>query len=633
MARAAIKAQRTADDFALIPVSDLTAGLDLRSSATLVGASRARRLRNWSLSQPGVLTPRKGWATHWNASLGSGRIQGAARIYLASSTFSLAAWSGSVYKPSDVGVPGSSVLASLHATNAIFFPYDRDLVAVFDSSSVPKKSTDGSTWTQMGISAPGTAPTASAVAGGSLTSGNTYEFSYSYQDDELVHYGNESATVQQAVAGANLTVRLAVTASADAQVDKIKVWGRDVTGGETIRRLVTTVANATANVDITSKTWTSTSTEAPTQRTVPPALSFGVPWKNRWWARHATTKTRLHFTEIFENQSWPSLYYIDIPFERGDEIAAVVPMGDALLVFGRARQIFVILGQTSLDFEVRPSAGAEAGILGPRAWAAVEGGVVHASAEGVYIFDGATDRLLSYDIDGQGIGWSVMVAQSTAANLEQVSMVYHRRTKEVRIAVPYLYPYGGAGEWVLDLARTRAAENTAAWMDTDRTIGGYVQWDGNESTSGNRGRLFSWSDTIGRMYEEDTGTSANGSDMVCEYEGSALATGLTMARFVELYGEYRPSSGTFSLDVRVDGRSIATPTIGIAGGLYLYGASGSTYGTATYGGAQRRMWTQILPLTAEGRTLSLRMTYRGTGSPEFFTYAVTAAAEPAIRGL
>jgi hypothetical protein len=121
--------------------------------------------------------------------------------------------------------------------------------------------------------------------------------------------------------------------------------------------------------------------------------------------------------------------------------------------------------------------------------------------------------------------------------------------------------------------------------------------------------------------------------LVCEYEGPALATGLTMARFVDLYGEYRPSSGTFSLDVRVDGRSIATPTVSIAGGLYLYGASGSTYGTATYGGSQRRMWNVTLPLTAEGRTLALRMTYRGTGSPEFFTYAVTAAAEPAIRGL
>jgi hypothetical protein len=633
MARAAIKASRTADDLALIPVNDLTAGLDLRSSATLVQASRARRLRNWSLSQPGVLTPRKGWATHWNASLGSGRIQGAARVYLASSTFSLAAFAGDVYKPSDAGVPGSAVVSGLNATNAIFFPYDRDLVAAFDGANVPKKSTDGSTWTQMGISAPSVAPTASAVAGGSLTSGNTYEFSYSYQDDALVHYGNESATVQQAVAGANLTVRVAVTASADAQVDTIILWGRDVTAGETIRRRITDIANATTTIDVTSKTWTSASTEAPTQRTVPPVLSFGVPWKNRWWARHGATKTRLHFTEIFENQSWPSLYYIDIPFERGDEIAAIVPLGDALLIFGRARQIFVILGQTSLDFEVRPSAGAEAGILGPRAWSAVEGGVVHASAEGVYIFDGATDRLLSYDIDGQGIGWSVMVGQASSDDLARVPVVYHRRTKEVRIAVPYLYPYGGAGEWVLDLARTRAAENTSAWMDTDRTIGGYVQWDGNEATAGHRGRLFSWSDTIGRMYEEDTGTNANGSDMVCEYEGSALATGLTVARFVELYGEYRPSSGAFSADVRVDGRSIATPTIGISGGLYLYGASGTTYGTATYGGAQRRMWNVLLPLSAEGRTLALRMTYRGTGSPEFFTYAVTAAAEPAIRGL
>jgi hypothetical protein len=85
-------------------------------------------------------------------------------------------------------------------------------------------------------------------------------------------------------------------------------------------------------------------------------LSFGVVWKNRWWARSATRTNRLHFTQLFQPQSWPSLFYIDIPFERGDGITALQPLGDALLIFGQTK-IFVIIGQTSLDFEVRPDGG------------------------------------------------------------------------------------------------------------------------------------------------------------------------------------------------------------------------------------------------------------------------------------
>jgi hypothetical protein len=56
-------------------------------------------------------------------------------------------------------------------------------------------------------------------------------------------------------------------------------------------------------------------------------VSFGVVWKNRWWARSATVKNRIHFTQLFQPQL-AALFFLDIPFERGDEIRALVPMGD-----------------------------------------------------------------------------------------------------------------------------------------------------------------------------------------------------------------------------------------------------------------------------------------------------------------
>jgi hypothetical protein len=611
----------------LLRVDDLSAGIDLRRSPSLLKANRARRLRNFSLQEPGALLAYPGWLSHSTTSLGAGRCQGGQRVYLSTATFTLAAKAGSVYKPSDAGVWGSAVLTGRDALNELYFPYDRDVVAVFDGTNVPKTSTDGSTWRQMGITAPPVAPTATAVAGGSLIDTHIYELSYTFTRSGLVTESNASTTVQQAAAGANLTVRISVTASADAQVDGINVYVRDTTAGESVRRKYASYTNTTTTHDVTSNTW-STNVEEPTDHDVPPALAFGVLWKNRWWARHATIKNRLHFTQIFEAQSWPALFYIDIPFERGDDISALVAFGDTLVVFGQASKPFLIIGQTSLDFEVRPSAVAEAGAFGPRAVELIENGIVHAVAEGVYIFDGASDRLLSDDIDP---GWRDLVQNSAVvADLHRMAITYHRARKEIRIAVPRLFPYGSAGEWILDLHRTRL-QDVAAWTSTDRTIGGYIHWDGSEATAGDRGRLFSWSDTVGKLFEEAVGTTADGSDIVADYEGPAFVTNLPMARFVELFGEYQPTSGTFALEVLVDGVSVTSPSVSIAGNMSVYGTA--IYGTDVYAGAGRKPFVKMLPLEAEGRSFVLRGTYRGQADFRWFSYAMSVISEGLPRGL
>lgn len=613
----------------IVQVTDLTGGLDRRVSPTLMKPDRARRLRNADLSVAGEWRPRSGWADWSTASLGAGRGQGAGRIYLNGVTpFSLFAYDGDVYKQTDGGVAGSAVLTGLDASADIFFPYDSEIVAVLDATNVPKKSIDGTTWTQLGITAPSGAPTLAAVAGGSLIDAHTYEVSYTYAASGSTHpaaESNEGATATQAVAGANLTVRVTIATSSDPQVDTINVYVRDVTAGESVRRYAGTRANTAGTVDITSNNWDGL-TEAPTRKGVPPALAFAVFWKNRWWAVDADDRTILRFTEVFEPQSYPTNYYIQIPFTRGDEIAGVAALGDVLVIFGKSKQAFLIIGQTSLDFEVRPSSAVEAGVFGFRALDVVEQGIVRAAAQGVYIFDGATDRLLSNDIDDD---WRDMVGSSSEADLARVPLLYHRRDKEIRIGAPRIPMMGTAGEWVLQLSRTRIGD-VPAWAYTDRTVGGYVQWDGSETTTGNQGRLFSWSDTIGRMYEEAIGTSANGSDLTADYEGPSFHVGLYVARFLRLYVEFEPNDGTFALDLRVDGRTVCQPSITIAGGVARYGSA--VYGTSTYGGAQRTTIPIELPLEAEGYTFQVIGQYAGQAQFKWFRYSFEAQAEAEIRG-
>lgn len=618
--------QSSGTDLSFMQVDDPSGGIDLRRSPTLVAPNRARVCRNFTLDEPGALKVYPGWRSWLTSSLGSSRGQGGRRIYLtAVAAFCLFAYSGSLYKPNDAGTPGSAVLSSLSASNEIDFPYDADLVAVLDGTHVPKKSTDGTTWTQLGISAPSVAPTATAVAGGSLIAGDTYEFSYSYEDDELHAESNESATVQQAVSGGNLTVRLSVTASADPQVDKIFVYARNVTSGEGQRRKITaTFANTTTSHDIATSTWFPDGLEAPVDHDVAPILTSAVPWKNRWWG---FSGRRLYFTQIFANQSWPALFYIDIPFEKGDSIAAIIPQADTLVVFGAASKPFLINGQTSLDFEVRPAFGAQAGALGFRSCAALENGIMHAAVEGVYIFDGASDRLLSDDIDP---GWQDCMSRGTVADLARIAVVYDTPRKFVHVAVPRLFPFGTAGEWILDLHRTRLT-GEAAWTSSDRNAGGFIPWDGQEASTGNRGRLFTWSDAIGRIFEECVGRSANGADMVADYTGPTFATGGVIASFTDFYGEYRPASGTFTVEVLVDGKTSGAQSITIDQGLSIYGTA--EYGEDDYGGSERMSFPLMLPLSAEGLTVLTKVRYTGQGDFAFYTYKIGVDLESLPSGL
>ena len=501
---------------------------------------------------------------------------------------------------------------------------------------MPKKSTDGVTWSQLGITAPA-APAVAVAAGGSLVAGDVYEITCTYQNTALLQESNESLISTATPAAANLTINVTTVASADAQVGNILIYARDKTAAEASRRLVSTVANANAVVAITTNNWSSGHPPpAIGLASVALAMTFGTVWKNRWWGRDATVKNRIRFSQVFANNQWPDNFYVDIPFERGEDVLGLQPLGDVLIVFGYTR-FYLILGQTSLDFEVRPALGAQTGCFGFRAVDVMENSIVHAGAPGVYVYNGATDTLLTYPIDP---AWQYMMGNTTAAELAILPMTYHKLRKELRVAVPVLFPLGTRGEWVLDLNRTNVpvpptqVPNAQAWFATDRTIGGYVQWDGNEPNSNNQGRIFSWSPTLVQWFEERTGTSANGSDLTMQYYGYMLPFGIQFGRVIDTYLEYQPSGTqtTFAVDLSVDGNLQGSQSLSIIGTTTSkYGVA--KYGIGKYGGGVNRAMLPILwPLTAEGHAAQLRLTYTGQGTPKVFTYAHNVIEEDLPRG-
>ena len=633
MAETKTRAARASKVYQLVSVVGPSAGVDLRTSPTLLKPERAQKLVNFTLTEPGALVVRPGYRAFSTSSLGSSRMQGAARVYLntavpsaASTTFTLVAFNGSVRTASDSGGWGAVGLSGL-STNEIAFPADRDVVAAFDgASSAIYKSTNGSSWTRFGIAAPSAIGSISSATTGAMSSGE-YAFAFTYKDRDQAYESNGTTESTVTLTNSSGAFSVVVPNSSDPQVDAVVLYARKVSAGETVLRKVSSQAQsggANSTFAVNSTSWT-TADEIQTTHTLPPVLSFGVIWKNRWWARSASVTNRIHFTELFQPQAWPGNYYVDIPFERGDSIQAIVPLGDTLLIFG-ATKIFIILGQSSLDFEVRPTLSSEDGAFGPRAVCAIENGVVHVGANGVYLFDGTTDRLLSFDIEP---AWRDLVSNATASDLSRVSVVYHQRQKELRIAVPRRYPSGTRGEWVLDLNRTRTT-SAPAWTATDRDIVGYVSWDGPEGSGGDRGRLFSWPGSVARLYEEATGTSANSSNMTAEYEGPGLTMGAYRARFIDMRGEYEPHAGSLSVEPTVDGQSMGVQSVAMSVPGAVYGTA--EYGLADYGsGLSRKQFFKMLPTRADGRTFTLKLNYSGQDSFRFYSYHVGIVPETAPR--
>jgi len=617
------RSPRTARRPQLIEVNDLTGGVDLRRSQTLLGATRARTLLNYSLEEPGALTVRPGYEAASSASFGV-NPQGGARIYLASTVFSLFANDGAVYKPTDGWVKGAAVHSTISTANQVFFPYDRDLVMVMDGAARPRFSTNGTTWLLTGTDAPSSAATLSTLSSGGLSSGE-YAVSYTYKHRGTGYESDGATESTVTISGSTGAIHATASPSTDAKNDAFVWYARHKTpDGESVLRKVS--SGAASTVRITSSNWTSND-EIPTTHDVPPALSFAAVWKNRWWAKDATVGNRLRFTELFLPQAWTATYFIDIPFEKGDSITAIQPLGDTLLVYGQSAP-FLVIGQTSLDFEVRPSQGADGGAFGPRAVARVEQAALHVSADGIDSFDGASDNALEFDIQP---AWRDLVSNSAGADLAKVATAVDGLRKEFRVSVPRVYPTAARGEWVLNLDRTRENEGVPAWTTTDRDIAFYMIWNGNEPTAGNRGRMFTINSSGGRIFEENAGEGANSSNLTAEYEGPALTFGVHRSRVTGTHLEYEPHAGAFSIEVVTDGVSQGAIAIQTGSGLAAYGSA--VYGTDVYAGAGRRKAFTPLPLGSEGHSVVLRHTYIGTERLKVFAYTHQVLPEPAPRQL
>ena len=575
-----------------LPLAAPTGGMDLRTSLTQMGEDRARLLVDVSLSEPGVFATRKG-SRELTSTTTTDIIQGGLRAYFRTVTPSVASTAATIFaRGTEIGLSSAVSMISLVS--------DGQIVGAFDGvSTLSRKSTNGSSWTRLGIAPGSTGPTLSTLSTGGLSSGG-YAVSWTYKDRDLAYESNgptESTITLSASSGA---INVVIPNSTDAQVDAFIVYARKVSAGETVLRKVSSQAQSTganSTVVLTSTAWT-TAAEIPTTHTLPPTLSFGTVWKNRWWAADAAAPNRLRFSEIYLPQAWPANYYVDIPFEKGDELRALQPLGDTLLIFGYSK-VYMVLGTTPTDFEIRPSIGSRDGAFGPRAVCQIDNGIVHAGANGVHWFDGQADTLLSDDFR---VAWQEAFQGLASTRVMQTALVEDRRTQELKIALPVsrLDKTSAAtpfGEWIMDLSRFRA-EHRALWTVSRRTITGYVPFDGPETASSLQNVLYSfYNNGLGtvRTSKESTGIDGVGN---AYWVTRVLSVGAHAANWLDVRGEYEPSTAATGLTIEswVDGSSLATVSLVLSSA-----AASSVYDT-------RRPFYTPLPLSRAGRTCGFRIT-------------------------
>ena len=213
----------------------------------------------------------------------------------------------------------------------------------------------------IGITSYSTAPTVSLVAGGAGSLGSGVTVSQAYRNSTTGHVSQPSAaSASSGASGANLTLRIAVTASTQTGVDGIVLFISE--DGGSVRYLYTNSAgdpvinaNSTGNIDISLALLTNLDTLTPetAYNEIPPADAEFI---GRWGDRlcllgfsGATTRGQIRYN-VYENcyygipwESWWSLNAINIP-SRSDRARALIetPIGalvlaeqDAFLIRGR----------------------------------------------------------------------------------------------------------------------------------------------------------------------------------------------------------------------------------------------------------------------------------------------------------
>lgn len=202
---------------------------------------------------------------------------------------------------------------------------------------IPQKSTNGTTWYNLGIVKPSSKPTVALGTSTGLT--GTYQYCYTYYN---TNDGSESmpSVYSDEIVATDDKINVTIVASTDAQVTNIRLYR--LGGSLTSMVLVTTLAN-------TSVTYTDSISDIDVDGTILDSFGNGQAPSGLKYLTEAgamffgSIGDKLYYTDIAYINNWNPFYFIDF----ADEITGIGQAQNGLMVFTKYKT-YIITGNSPL---------------------------------------------------------------------------------------------------------------------------------------------------------------------------------------------------------------------------------------------------------------------------------------------
>ncbi|MHB8172101.1 MAG: hypothetical protein ACYDG6_11270 [Thermincolia bacterium] len=287
----------------------------------------------------------------------------------------------------------------------------------------------------------------------------------------------------------------------------------------------------------TPKKWDGSTASASDLGGSPPRGEYIATHKNRVFL---LLKSRLWFSDVLNNESWPVLNFIDISPNDGDRGTGLLRSSDYLLIAKR-RSIYILVGDSSTNFAVR-RIQSDSGCLAPRSLCLVNELASFVGSDGVYFCDLATVTLASERIKTTWDGLN-------QRRLNQAASSYHDHI--LRIAVP-----NGASAHnnkILEFDTIRKA-----WkVRNDWKVSCWTKF----REAGKEVLLYGDSQS-GQVLEIDKGYANNGTGINFEWQSKHFHFGVPerVKRFRKLYLQVKPYTTDVPINIyfTVDGGTFSS---------------------------------------------------------------------------
>lgn len=292
----------------------------------------------------------------------------------------------------------------------------------------------------------------------------------------------------------------------------------------------------------------------------PPVFKQLILHKNRLWGVDASDPTKLFFSDETEYEKYTSTNFVYIPAPKtADPITALEIIQDNLVVWTRSNK-YILYGSDLTNFVLRKAASNK-GAVNDQVAQVYQNYAFYLSDDGVYMFNGASDKIISSKIKSK---------IDAIADKSRCTSALHDNKY-------YLY-YPSEGQAVNNRCLVYDLVYEAWWDDDNAFVSNAYAFVG----SGDSGQLVVGSNRAGFLMTADVDTNDMGKRIVFEYRSKYFSYGhpSRYKRLRSFYPQLEPQDTSFNIAIQHD-TDLKNSVIGTD---YNTGATGITWGSGSYWG-------------------------------------------------